>query len=212
MSRVEITLGLLAIVATVAIIALIGAGEPARMETDSRGWAVRSVESGAYMFDQYCASCHGVNASGGICPPLDATSGLHGGDLGQGVAWRLEELGWDPQQPYEYLYAVIASGRNVSTRPELYPGNRTADAPAEMAMPPWSQEFGGPLRPDQVHDLTSYLVSFRSAIPEDATARPAPSATPTERPVLAATATLTDTGTVTATVTVTATGVAGPTP
>jgi hypothetical protein len=193
MNRFEITLGLLSIVGTVAIIAAIGVGEPQRMALESRGWAVRHVETGAQLYDQYCASCHGVNGSGGMCPPVDQTSGLHGGDIGSGVAWRLEELGWDRQQPFEYVYSVVASGRAVSTRPDLYPGNRLADTSGVMSMPAWSEEYGGPLRPDQVRDITSYIVAFREALPEDATPRPRPTDAPPERPTLAATAVVTTT-------------------
>ena len=65
------------------------------METYARAYQVRSAERGGEMYEQYCASCHGFNASGGMCPPLDEYSGLHGGSRGPGIAWRMEELGLD---------------------------------------------------------------------------------------------------------------------
>ena len=182
MIRVEITVGFLAILATVAIVALVGVGEDARMARDDLGWEMRHVESGAQMFDQYCANCHGVNASGGVCPPLDETSGLYGGDLGAGIAWRLEELGWNRTDAYGYITSVIESGRAVSTRPDLYPGNRNPANPDVMAMPAWGQDYGGPLRPDQIRDLASYLAAFRSRVPDDATPRPTAKPRPTELP------------------------------
>lgn len=161
MTRVEITLGLLAILGAVAITALVGLGEVPRMETYARGFDVRSAETGAQLFDQYCSACHGPNASGLNCPPLNELSGLHGGDLGPGVAWRLEELRWDRNDSYGYVYAAIASGRTLSTRPDRYRGT-AADA---MQMPAWSQEYGGPLRPDQIKDLANYIVAFRDFLP-----------------------------------------------
>jgi mono/diheme cytochrome c family protein len=167
MTRVEITVGLLAILGTVGIVALVGLGEPARMPTAELGFTMRKVESGAQLYDQYCSSCHGQNAAGGVCPPLNETSGLYGGDVGEGVAWRLEELGWDPRAPYEYVVSAIASGRSVSTRPEQYPGNRIEGAGPVMAMPAWSQRSGGPLRDDQVYDIAAYLTNFREFIPDD---------------------------------------------
>lgn len=191
MTRFEITLGLLAIIGTVAVSAIVGLREEDRMLRSERGWQTRSVESGAQMFHQYCANCHGENAVGSICPPLNETSGLHGGDLGVGVAWRLEELGWDSKLPYEYVYSVIASGRTISTRPDRYTGNRVAPPPPPtwtptppgtpppvgtraptptpaplMAMPAWSQDYGGPLRPDQIRDLANYVVAFRDKLPD----------------------------------------------
>lgn len=184
MSRIEITIGLLSILGVVALTALVGLGEEARMERDSRGWQARKVEAGATLYDQYCANCHGPNASGGICPSLDLTSGLHGGEHGKGIAWRLEELGWDPARPYEYIYSAIESGRAVSTRPDQYPGNKAED-PSGMAMPAWSQAYDGPLRPDQVEVIALYIAAFGDSIPEDATPRPSEEPEPTERPTRA---------------------------
>jgi cytochrome c2 len=167
MTRVEITLGLLAIIGTIFITALIGLGEPKRMARDELAFQSRRVESGAQMFDQYCSSCHGVNAAGGVCPPLNEKSGLYGGDLGPGIAWRLEQLGWDRSDPTDYIIATASGGRTVSTRPDQYPGNRTDSAGNVMAMPAWAQRYGGPLRDDQIVDLAAYLTNFRSAIPDD---------------------------------------------
>ena len=179
MSRFDITLGLLAMMATIAVIAVYGMNEEHRMLAAARGWSVRSVEGGAAMFDQYCASCHGPNAVGLMCPPLNEKSGLHGGNLGPGVAWRLEELGWDRTLLYEYVYGVISTGRTISTRPDRYLGNRIPPTPLPagaptplatssplMAMPAWAQIYGGPLRPDQIRDLTNYVVAFNDYFPK----------------------------------------------
>ncbi len=168
MTRVEITIGLLSLLGVIAITAAVGLGEGVKEGDDGRlakaalGFQKRSVESGAQMFDQYCATCHAFNASGANCPPLDERSGLHGGDLGEGVAWRLEEMHWDRSDVYGYVYSTIAAGRMESSRPDLYQGTD----PKAMAMPAWSQQYGGPLRPDQLKDLTNYVVNFRSYFPE----------------------------------------------
>jgi mono/diheme cytochrome c family protein len=204
MSRFDITLGLLASIGVVVVTALIGFGENERMRHATIGFEKRSVESGAMMFDQYCASCHGPNASGLNCPPLDQTSGLHGG---AGVACRLEELGWSPADPYGYIFSVISTGRQYSTRPEQFPGNRMtatplppgaprpeATSPPVMAMPAWGQAYGGPLRDDQIRDIANYLVAFRESLPTEVpaaraiacakieAAREAALATPTTEP------------------------------
>ena len=144
-TRVEITLGLLSLLGVIAITALVGVGEfgdNGRMLRAEVGYDSRSVESGAQMFNQYCAPCHGINAAGLNCPTLDETSGLHGGDLAEGVAWRLEEVNWNRNDPYGYVFSTIAAGRTLSTRPDRYP----AQDPKNMAMPAWSQHYGGPLR------------------------------------------------------------------
>jgi hypothetical protein len=161
MTRVDITLGLLAILGSIMIAALVGFGEEERMSKASVGYDMRSVETGAQLFNQYCASCHGLNASGLNCPPLNELSGLHGGDLGPGVAWRLEEQHWDRADPYGYVSSAISAGRMASTRPDRYRGT----SPDAMQMPPWSQNYGGPLRPDQIMDLTNYVINFREYFP-----------------------------------------------
>lgn len=184
MSRFDITIGLLASLGTIAVMAVYGARESARMEASSTGWESRSIETGAALFDLYCSVCHGSNAAGLDCPPLDETSGLHGGDIGPGVACRLEEVGWNSEDPYGYVVSVIQAGRQYSTRPYRYPGPNRLLATATnlpvgsgtptpkpalpvQAMPAWSQDFGGPLRPDQISDIARYIVAFRSALPED---------------------------------------------
>ena len=167
MTRIEITVGLLATMITVAIMALYGTRENERMATSARSFDVRSIERGSEMFDRYCATCHAFNAAGGKCPPLDERSGLHGGDLGGGVAWRLEDLGWDKSDTFGYVYQTIEAGRAVSTRPWAWVGNRTSPD-AGMAMPAWGQNYNGPLRPDQVRDITNYIVNFRAKLPDDA--------------------------------------------
>ncbi|MCB0215318.1 MAG: c-type cytochrome [Caldilineae bacterium] len=164
-TRVEITLGLLSLLGVIAITALVGVGEfgdNGRMLRAEVGYDSRSVESGAQMFNQYCAPCHGINAAGLNCPTLDETSGLHGGDLAEGVAWRLEEVNWNRNDPYGYVFSTIAAGRTLSTRPDRYP----AQDPKNMAMPAWSQHYGGPLREDQIKDIANYVVNFRSYFPE----------------------------------------------
>lgn len=164
-TRVEITLGLLSLLGVIAITALVGVsefGDSGRMRRAEVGYDSRSVESGAQMFNQYCAPCHGINAAGLNCPTLDETSGLHGGDLAEGVAWRLEEVNWNRNDPYGYVFSTIAAGRTLSSRPDRYP----AQDPKNMAMPAWSQHYGGPLREDQIKDIASYVVNFRSYFPE----------------------------------------------
>lgn len=165
--RAEITIGLLSLLGVIGITAWLGLkegvmpGDQGRLAKAAVGFNMRSVESGAQMFDQYCASCHGPNAAGANCPPLDERSGIHGGDLGEGVAWRLEEMYWDRADAYGFVYSTIAAGRMVSTRPDKYQGTD----PKVMAMPAWSQQYGGPLRPDQIKDLATYVVNFRSYLP-----------------------------------------------
>lgn len=170
MTRIEITLGLLATIGAIAVMALIGFTEESRMAEATRGFQVRSVERGAKLFDGQCALCHGSNAAGGKCPPLDQLSGLHGGSIGPGIAWRLEEMGWERTMLFEYVVNVVSNGRNASTRPWQYKGNRGVGPGTEsaMAMPAFAQANNGPLRPDQIRDIANYITAFQDYLPTDA--------------------------------------------
>jgi len=52
----------------------------------------------------------------------------------------------------------------ISTRPETYPGN------ARPVMAAWSDEFGGPLRTDQIQSLAAFIMNWESTAPDRQTA------------------------------------------
>lgn len=60
---------------------------------------------------------------------------------------RLINLGWSSSLP-NFVYTTIHSGRPASS--SYWP----------QPMPPWSQTAGGPLRNDQVQDLTTFVLNF----------------------------------------------------
>jgi mono/diheme cytochrome c family protein len=61
---------------------------------------------------------------------------------------RLNEVKWTGALE-DYIASTIISGRPVSA---MY---------WTEAMPAWGQQSGGPLRPDEIRDITSYIVNFR---------------------------------------------------
>jgi hypothetical protein len=70
------------------------------------------------------------------------------------------DAGYNPEQPSrmlqlswgatlrDFVYSTVTSGRPVSSA--YWP----------QAMPPWGQTSGGPLRDDQVQDLTNYVLNW----------------------------------------------------
>ena len=62
---------------------------------------------------------------------------------------RLAEVGWAGSL-HDFVYATISGGRPVPSAGTTYP----------QRMPTWSQEFGGPLRIDQVRDLTNFVLNW----------------------------------------------------
>lgn len=136
--------GLLGPIIFFLIVLLVGwqaINEQHRMEVFTAQYEGRSIERGAVLFQSSCASCHGNDAKGiqGVAPSLNAA------DLFDGS--RLKQAGWTGSL-HDYVELTIAAGRPV----------RSGDWP--QAMPTWSQEYGGPLRPDQVADLTNFILNY----------------------------------------------------
>lgn len=142
MKLVQITVGIIATIATLAILLFVGLDESNRMTTEEASQLGKSIEEGALLFGEYCKPCHGPQGKGieGLCPPLNDQYFFSG---------RLKDVGY-PGSLRDYVKSTIAGGRLVSTRPNLYAGS----------MPPWAQDFGGPLRPDQVDNLTDFILNY----------------------------------------------------
>jgi mono/diheme cytochrome c family protein len=243
----RVLVGVSAFVGILLLTGWVAINEPARMEVFTQQYHGRSIENGAQLFLNLCATCHGVDAKGtaGRAPALNnpmlfskenpaATAQkqidvlktqqatLQGGidtyqqnvqafaeaneklktvtpgsedetklktqitslqsqiqnfDLAktqsqidevvkninqaQGNLTKLQAQGWDPNRPLRldevkwtgtldnYIQSTIISGRPVSA---LY---------WPLPMPAWAQISGGPLRPDEVADLTAYITNFR---------------------------------------------------
>lgn len=156
MLRTQIVLGILMMVAVVATMAWISATEDTRMAETTQSQLARKIENGAYIYHNNCEACHGERAEGipGLCPPLNNSALLES---------RMKETGWSGSL-HGWLVDTIRGGRLTSTRPEQYVG-RTPEG--SMAMPFWSQDFGGPLRNDQIEDIAYYLENMPAEPIED---------------------------------------------
>ena len=150
MSRVqlEIFLGSVLIAVTGFILLYVGFNEENRMQEFIRYQAAQNIEIGAELFEINCRGCHGLRGEGipGLAPPLNDANFFQA---------RVAEVGWQGSLE-DYIIATVSTGRQVSTRPELYPG---AGSPA---MPTWSDEFGGPLRKDQIETLAAFILNWEA--------------------------------------------------
>lgn len=160
--QIEITLGILAVLATSVFLALYGAREDDRMAEWSKGQTAQSIEVGAYLFENNCSSCHGKRGEGtpGLCPPLND---------GYFFTDRLKDVGWSGTLE-DYIVATVSSGRLTSTRPEQYAGG------GRPAMPTWSDAYGGPLRDDQIRDIAKFILNWESSAKGSYVPAPAPEA------------------------------------
>lgn len=146
--QLEISLGLLFVLVTGAILIYIGINEESRMAEFELNQQAQRIEVGAELFEINCRGCHGIQGEGipGLAPPLNDAHFFTN---------RVAEVGWGGELE-DYIIATVATGRQVSTRPDLYPG---AGSPA---MPTWSEEFGGPLRGDQIEALAAFIINYEA--------------------------------------------------
>ena len=167
---IRVIIGTILIAATMMITAFVLVNEPSRMSEYEAGYLGRSIETGAVIFANNCSTCHGLNGQGieGVAPALN-TRALFDKDNDNG---RLKEIGW-AGTVRDYVKAAVAGGRpRASVQYSSYP-NR---------MPTWSQEFGGPLRPDQVENVVDFVMNWEAEamLQPLATATPNPNAVGTD--------------------------------
>lgn len=159
---IRVVIGTALIAATMMIVAFVMINEPARMTDFEAGYKGRSIEAGAAIFQSSCSSCHGIQGKGidGVAPALNAADLLVTGK-------RLKDFGWAGTVK-DYVRSAVAGGR---------PRASAAFANYPQRMPTWSQEFGGPLRPDQIENVVDYVMNWEAAAKAEAAA-----ATPTPNP------------------------------
>lgn len=168
MSRfnLEILIGIVLVTLTTAILVYYGLNEQNRMEEFGQVSQAQDIEVGASLFEANCSGCHGLKGEGivGLCPPLNDEFFFTG---------RLEEVGW-PGSLEDYIVATASSGRPISTRPDQYPGQGTP------AMPSFSEQYGGPLRQDQILSIAQFILNWEATATGEYVLPELP--TPTPRP------------------------------
>lgn len=146
--QLEIVLGTILVLLSVAIVIVLGIREPQRLAEYEVQQRAELIEFGASVFTLNCTRCHGSQAQGiaGVAPSLRDEHFF---------TQRLEEVGWQGSLE-DYIVSVVTTGRQVSTRPQLYAGS-TGQPPV---MPTWSEKFGGPLRDDQIRAVAAFVMNF----------------------------------------------------
>jgi len=138
----KILWGIVGVLVAVGALLFQGLIENPRMEMQTSNWDGRSVQIGAAIFAGNCASCHGLDGKGlpGVAPALHSRYFFE---------QRLKDLEFTGSLE-DYIALTVAAGR---------PNNKQSQWAAMM--PTWSQRFGGPLREDQVDDVTRFVLNWR---------------------------------------------------
>lgn len=166
MSRfnLEILFGIILVTLTTVIIIIYGLNEEERMVAESEAQHGRAIEVGAGLYELNCSGCHGLKGEGalGLCPPLNDAHFFTN---------RLQEVGWSGSME-DYIISTVSSGRSTSTRPDQFPGQ------GSPAMPSWSDQYGGPLRPDQIQNIATFILNWEATAVEGVVIEALPTPTP----------------------------------
>lgn len=168
----KILIGILFTMATVVVLVLYGINEDNRMAEYQKNFAGRTIQAGAEYFETYCKTCHGEKGEGivGKGPPLNRVDLL---DLKKTPY--LKAIGWNGTTP-DFLRNTIAAGRPQFS--SYYAGENY-----QQHMPTWSQDYGGPLRPDQINALVAYILNWAPGENEPLVAIVTPTPGPTATPI-----------------------------
>ncbi len=143
--QVEIILGIILTIASTLLLFWFAFNEEARMERYALVQAAERIETGGFLYDQNCTRCHGENAEGtNLAPCLNCEDFFTN---------RSEVMGWSGSFE-DFIIYTVSNGRVVSSRPDQFPGD------GNPAMPIWSDQYGGPLRDDQIRAITAFILNF----------------------------------------------------
>ncbi len=141
---IDLSVAALALMGLLAVLSVASAGQDERLGQHALQQQALAIESGAELYAEHCRTCHGARGEGvgQLGPALNDRAFFTD---------RLTEVGWQGTLK-EYILATVAHGRVTATRP-LYAVD------GAVAMAPWAQALGGPLRPDEVENVTSFLLN-----------------------------------------------------
>lgn len=147
--QVKIIIGTIAFMLTMIIMGFAALREPARMEQFTEIREGRQVAVGAKIYKDQCATCHGEEGRAETCTDASGNPiGCQGFPLNHApllcgdTSTRMEAMGWDGTK-FDFIKVVTAAGRGP-------------------IMPTWSERYGGPMRDDQVEDVTMFVLNWET--------------------------------------------------
>ncbi len=129
-----------ALVGMFVVLLIYAANENNRLDVYAANFEGRSIEGGAALYTEACATCHGANGEGLVGPSLNDAELLVPAP-GEVIPSRLIAKGWTGDLE-SFLTTAIGGGR-VGT-----------------VMPAWGQVAGGPYNQAQVLDLAAYIMNW----------------------------------------------------
>ena len=150
----RIVTGLVGIVLSLAICGLVGLTDmvAAQLKTNDEAFEGRLMEAGAKVYFEQCARCHGLQGKGadGAAPAISSIAFLGAQNTNPPTpSQRLKDIGWIGSLE-SYIEAVTTSGIPIKSSQAW-----------EQNHPPFAQRFAGPLRDDQIKNVTKFVANWR---------------------------------------------------
>lgn len=148
--QVKVIIGTVAFMIAMMVFGYATLREPARLERFTAARTGRQIEAGAHLYTNNCATCHGVDGRAEEC--YDAAGnqiGCQGLPLNYAPllcgdpSLRMEAMNWDGSKT-DFVLTTVAAGRTGTV------------------MPVWAEQFGGPMRPDQVENVALFVLNWQS--------------------------------------------------
>src|SRR5258706_12755971 len=158
----RVIVGTLSLVITMILLGYVAVTEQDRMANFSTAYTAREIEAGGTLFESNCAPCHGLDGKGtGRAPALNTPDLLTNGK-------RLADAGF-AGTVHDFIQLTVSAGR---------PRASAAFAQYPQRMPTWSQDYGGPLRDDQINYIVTYILNWAPALANATPEATQPAVTP----------------------------------
>lgn len=138
----KILIGIASVVIGIVIFGLVFVLEEPRMAAQTASWEGRSIETGAALYANNCASCHGVDGKGGSGPALHSRYFF---------TQRIDDVQFAGTLE-DYVKLTVAAGRPSKANTGQW----------VVMMPTWSSRYGGPFRDDQVVHVTNFVMNWQA--------------------------------------------------
>ena len=140
----KIAVGIVSVVIMLIVMGGIIATEVPRMEAQTDNWEGRSIEKGAALFANNCATCHGADGQGlpNVAPALNSKYWF---------THRLNDVGYTGSHK-SYVMLTVAAGRPSKVNTQW-----------AQRMATWGRAYGGPLREDQIEAVANYVVNWEES-------------------------------------------------
>jgi mono/diheme cytochrome c family protein len=134
----RVIVGTLSFVLTMILFGYVAVSEQDRMATFDAAYQARQVETGGQLFENNCATCHGLDGKGSGRAPALNTPDLLAGNPPK----RLTEAGWGGTLE-DYIHTTVAGGRpqasvQFANYPERMPTGARSSA-ARCAPTRWTR-------------------------------------------------------------------------